>query len=144
MLVGEGPLKDNCMEYGKNALSNENIIFTGNVSNPEDYYSAFDCMLFPSLYEGIPFTLVEAQAAGLPVVASNNITKEIQITNSIEFLSLDESIESWMNHIVSAVKDDSDRIKNGARMGKTNFDIEIALERLTSIYDEIAIGVCDN
>ena len=52
-----------------------------------------DLFLFPSLFEGLPVVLVEAQAAGLKCVVSDTITNETDVTGRVEFLGLKESPE---------------------------------------------------
>ena len=54
--------------------------------------AGIDVFLFPSIYEGLPVTLVEAQAAGLHCIVSDQVTREVAITKLIEFISLDEDI----------------------------------------------------
>ena len=56
--------------------------------------SAMDCFIFPSHHEGLPVTLVEAQAAGLPVAASSAITDEVCITPLVRRLGLDEAADT--------------------------------------------------
>ena len=65
---------------------------------------AFDCFLFPSFWEGLPVTLIEAQAAGVPCVISESITCEVEITGLIERHSLDENAEEWVTACFSNAK----------------------------------------
>ena len=58
-----------------------------------------DLILFPSLFEGLPVTLVEAQAAGLPCVISDTITDEIMITEQISKVSLSGNTSLWNQEI---------------------------------------------
>ncbi len=139
MMVGDGPLKDSCMEYAKESLTDECVIFTGNVNNPEEYYSAFDCMLFPSLYEGVPFTLVEAQASGLPIISSSNVTKVVNITNCVEFLPIHKSIDLWIGRTMSILSGNTDRINNSEKMNGSDYDIRVTIKKLTDIYDKIML-----
>ena len=71
----------------------------------ERYLSAMDVFLFPSLFEGLPFTLLEAQANGLPCVVSDRITEEAVITEKIiSRLSLEQSDEEWASAVIVAAK----------------------------------------
>ena len=95
VLVGGGELQKS-LEAKAIALGIEkNVIFCGMVDNAQEYYSAFDCMLFPSLWEGLPLSLIEAQATGLGCVASDVITDEVNMGGVIR-LGLNESVEKWV------------------------------------------------
>lgn len=99
MLVGEGPTYNKLKQYVNNKKLDEYIIFTGKQKNVEDYMSAFDVFVLPSLYEGFPTVLVEAQASGLPCIVSENITKEVNINGKVYFLSITNNNESWIKQI---------------------------------------------
>lgn len=79
----------------KNHLS-EHVIFTGMVNNLGKYYSAFDILWLPSLYEGMPTVGIEAQANGLPVLASSTITKSMKVINDVEYLNIKKEVELWV------------------------------------------------
>ena len=85
MIVGDGSLKESLMKYADKLGVIKNVIFAGSQTETRDFYSSMDCFLLTSHYEGLPFTAIEAQANGLPVVASNNITKEMQLTDFVQF-----------------------------------------------------------
>jgi glycosyltransferase involved in cell wall biosynthesis len=61
---------------------------------------AMDVFLMPSLFEGLPVVGVEAQASGLPCVFSDVITKEVDIIGSSKFISLESSLDTWVNEIL--------------------------------------------
>ena len=65
-----------------------------------EYMQAIDCLLLPSHYEGVPFVLIEAQAAGVMSIVSNNVPEEVNISRKIKFLPLDRLI--WCNEIQKA------------------------------------------
>ena len=76
------------------------VIFIGAVNNVPDYLSAFDVMLLPSLYEGLPSVVIEWQISGLPCLISDNITNECKITSLVEFESIETTPETWAKDIV--------------------------------------------
>ena len=78
----------------------DKVILTGVRSDVPDLLQAMDCFVFPSLYEGLPVTVIEAQAAGLHTICSNTITTEIQVTPLIEMCSLSDTPDKWANHIL--------------------------------------------
>lgn len=113
MLVGDGELRSSIEQQveeidksllaaGKESIKDK-IIFTGNQSPVAPYYSAFDYFLFPSLFEGMPGTVVEAQAAGLNCMISDTITRMTKVTDLVEFESLGKTDVQWADRLYSGV-----------------------------------------
>ena len=101
LLIGEGDLRGE-MEKKAQALGMYNsVIFTGMRSDVPDLMQAMDCFVFPSLYEGIPVTMIEAQAAGLPCVISDAVPAESRKTDLVKQISLKESAVGWANQILT-------------------------------------------
>ena len=64
------------------------------------WYSSFDLFLFPSVFEGLSVALLEAQANGLPIISSDQVSPdEIKVNPNIEFISLDKNIDEWKEKI---------------------------------------------
>ena len=82
MLVGKGELKDKIKEKIKALNLEDSVIFTGVRSDIPALLSAMDVFVFPSFYEGMPNTVIEAQATGLPCLIADTITKEANVTES--------------------------------------------------------------
>src|SRR5699024_6235396 len=76
-----------------------NIIFLGSIDNVAEVLSAADVFVFPSLYEGFPNAVLEAQASGLPCVISDTITNEVIVLPNVEAISLEETPEYWANRV---------------------------------------------
>ena len=87
----------------------DNILFLGNRDDVYRLYQAMDVFVLPSRYEGLPVVGVEAQAAGLPCVLSNKMTKETKMTENVEFLSLDSGHWEWEKKIREIDKIATDR-----------------------------------
>ena len=100
ILVGGGNNSNQYKEKAEKLKIADKIIFTGVRNDVPDLMQAFDVFLFPSIYEGLPVTLVEAQAAGLHCIVSDQVTREVAITKLIEFISLDEDINTWIDCIL--------------------------------------------
>ena len=99
LLVGDGTLREKIEEKVIALGLVNNVVFTGIVSDTPAVYSAMDVFVFPSLYEGMPNTVIEAQATGLPCVISNTITKEADITGLVKYVSLECTPEEWVKII---------------------------------------------
>lgn len=127
LLVGDGEDKSELEKYVHELNLESRVIFYGRTNTPEKIMNVMDCIVMPSIAEGFPVTLVEAQAAGLPCVVSNIITQEIDATNTIEFLSLSESITKWKQSI-SKKLNHTYRYNNINKLRSKNFDV-IDLEK---------------
>ncbi|MCF2652707.1 glycosyltransferase family 1 protein [Anaeromassilibacillus senegalensis] len=100
LLVGEGDLRSEMEKKVTSLGMQDNVIFTGIRSDVPDLMQAMDCFVFPSLYEGIPVTMIEAQASGLPCVISDAVPAECQITSLVERLSLKDGATAWAEEIL--------------------------------------------
>ncbi len=98
LLVGDGENMNSVKSQAEKLGVAEHIVFTGIVDNVSDWMQAMDIFVFPSKFEGLPFTAVEAQACGLPVVASTGVPDEMKLTDNVVFLPLDEKSE-WISQI---------------------------------------------
>lgn len=78
----------------------DNVIFAGQQNNVNEWMQSFDIFVMPSLYEGLPFVLVEAQAAGLPCVVSDSVNKDACILDTFCFKSLNDSPSDWADLIL--------------------------------------------
>ena len=101
VLIGDGVLKNDIIRYASSKLSKSDYIILESQVNISDYYALFDVFLFPSLYEGFPNVVLEAQVSGLPVVLSDTITREVIKTNNCYRLSLTENCSNWAKKICS-------------------------------------------
>ena len=103
----------------------------GQKKDMDAWYSAFDMLLFPSLFEGLSVALLEAQANGLPILASDRVSpNEISINSNILFLSLNAPTGEWVNKIRGIYTNQkrlSDKvISHNFKEKKYNIDIEAA------------------
>lgn len=99
LLVGDGELKKQIIEYAKKIGIEKKIIFTGVRTDIPSLLSAMDVLLLPSFYEGMPNTVIEAQATGLPCIISDSITKEANITGLVKYISIYQE-KTWVDNIL--------------------------------------------
>lgn len=103
LLVGGGTLETQIRAQVEHLGLTEKVIFAGVCSNVPQLLSAMDVFVFPSLYEGMPNTVIEAQATGLPCVIADTITREANITGLVEYLPL-ENPAAWAGKVLQAVR----------------------------------------
>ena len=97
LLLGTGELEDEIHHYVNGRGLSDRVIFTGSVANVEDFYQAMDVFMLPSLYEGLPVVAIEAQAADLPVLISENVDHSCAITDNVSFIPVSENIDRWLD-----------------------------------------------
>lgn len=100
LLLGSGECEEEIKATIHKDELNEQVLFLGVKRNTPDYYAAMDFFVFPSLYEGMPNTVIEAQACGLPCLISDTITKDVQITDNLQFESLSRDASFWADRIL--------------------------------------------
>lgn len=102
LLVGDGSLRSE-IESKVNSLGlSEKAIFAGVRSDVPALLQAMDVFVFPSMYEGLPVTMIEAQAAGLPCFISDKVPLECKITDLVTQIPLQASAEQWAEQILAA------------------------------------------
>lgn len=126
LLVGKGELETSIRENVAKMGLEEHIIFTGIRSDIPSILSAIDVFVMPSFYEGMPNTVIEAQATGLPCVIADTITKEANITGLVNYMPLG-CANSWAEKVLSVV--DSERVDTHSSFIEHRYDI-------TSVADD--------
>ena len=117
LLIGNGALRDKTVsELQRRGLDRNVVLVADTTSMPQFMLSAMDCFVLPSRYEGLPLVSVEAQAAGLPCVFSDRITRELAVDPKlVKFLSLEDSPELWADAILESkgrrVRDPQEHLK---------------------------------
>lgn len=137
LLVGDGKLREVFEKQTKDLNLTNSVIFTGVRSDVNYLLQAMDVFLFPSLYEGLPVVLVEAQAASLRCFISDTITRDVNISDLVEFIPLKKPATMWAKRILNNSKvyerrDMIDKIRNGG------YDIADNAKLLQSFYIKYA------
>lgn len=98
LLVGNGALKEQIRFQAITDNVVDNIIFVGTVADTAQYYNAMDCFLLPSVYEGLPLSVVEAQVNGLKCGISDKVTDKVNILGKCQFMDISttDSFEKYI------------------------------------------------
>lgn len=122
VLVGDGDDKEHIKKLVQDKNLRNYVIFTGIRTDINALVQAFDIFVLPSLYEGLPVTMIEAQAAGLPCFISDKVPIECKITENVYPISLDKAASFWAKQICQSKglqrKDTYSQIENA------NYDIK--------------------
>lgn len=132
LVVGEGELKEKVEKYAQEKGVVDDLVFAGRQNDMAPWYSAMDCFVLPSLYEGFVIVGIEAQANGLRCFMSEQVPHEINITGTVKFLPLIKPASNWRERI-SDIEDFSyGRGVNGI-IG-TTYDITVSADTLCQVY----------
>ncbi|MEI7918038.1 MAG: glycosyltransferase [Candidatus Saccharibacteria bacterium] len=99
ILVGDGILRSQIENKVRKLGIQKNVLFLGNRSDVNKLYNAFDIFIFPSIREGLPVTLVEAQTNGLTCLISDSIDESVELTDCITFFSQNNNSQQWANQL---------------------------------------------
>lgn len=131
LLVGEGNLRKEIEAKVNSYNIKDSVSFLGLRDDVNELLQVMDYNLMPSLFEGLPVSLIEAQASGVRIFASDKISKEADITGLIDFLSIDDPM-IWVNHIVNNL--DYKREDTSGEIIRAGYDVKENSEYLTSFY----------
>lgn len=137
ILVGDGESRS-AMETDANALGiGDRVYFLGRRDDVAALLPTFDVVVLPSLWEGLPLALIEAQAYGIPCVTSTVVTRETEVVPGlVRFIPLSAGPEYWAESILGVVREKSSALHRDtpALIENSSFDINTAVSRLASIY----------
>lgn len=132
VLVGQGPLIDNCKNLVTQLNLTNDVKFVSQRNDVYKLYSAFDCFVLPSLYEGLPVVGVEAQCNDLPCYFSDKMTLESKILEKTQFLSISESPAYWAHKISENLN--TERKNNHNILKEKGFSIVEEAKKLEDYY----------
>ena len=134
MLVGNGELEKEIKEKIRALSLDDSVIFTGVRSDIPALLSAMDVFVFPSFYEGMPNTVIEAQATGLPCLIADTITKEANVTGLVRYMPL-KAPTDWAKTALNMVSDT--RMQTKKIMIENGYDIEsVSKEFVRQVFGE--------
>ena len=135
VFIGDGELKEELQSIVKANNLKDRMIFAGTVDNVNEWMSALDCLVMPSLFEGLPFVLVEAQAAGLPCVVSSTVSSEADFTGLLQFIELDAGEKIWAETVLEACGNErKDYLVNLIEAG---YSIENTVKEVCEIIESV-------
>lgn len=100
VFIGDGELREKIEKRIEEKNLQDKVHMLGARNDVNKWYSALDCLIMPSLFEGLPFTLVEAQASGLPCVVSDTVSSKADLTGLVQYIGLEEGLDIWTDKIL--------------------------------------------
>ena len=132
LLIGNGPLFNKIKDIVKQKNLQDVILFLGVCDNVNKLLSAMDLFIMPSLYEGLPVSLVEVQANGLPALVSDTITKDVAMQKNLHYMSLKASADEWARTALSIIEN-NERSFDTCCISENGFDIKKTVDLYASI-----------
>lgn len=134
LLVGEGELRLELMRKCEVLGLKDKVIFMGIEKDVSDILQAMDIFVFPSIYEGIPLSIIEAQASGLPIIASEAVPKEaVIIGGHAKRISLNKGEKYWAESILNFADIYSEN-NRGTDIDTFKFDVKLTAQQLEEFY----------
>ncbi len=145
VLIGEGSLENSIKDKINKLGLADKVIILPQTTKVHKYYPAFDCLVMPSIYEGLGRVVIEAQASGLNIICSNHVPKEVDMgENLVKFLPLRNKKE-WVTYLLSIFRNyefDNLESKRGFAyncLAKNGYDIKLAGRELNEYYNRFIV-----
>lgn len=142
LLIGDGALKSEIEQKVNRLNLSDRILFLGVRKDIPELLSCMDVFVFPSLREGLPVTLIEAQASGIQIFCSNTIDVNVKCVDSVHFISLKKTPEFWANEILE-YNSGYERKSYLAELQNAGYDVVQTAKWLEDFYLK-AIENCEN
>ena len=139
LIIGDGPDEKELKEKAKNKRILEKVRFLGARNDVNELLQAIDCFVLPSKWEGLPVTLMEAQASGVACIISDIVTEEADITNNVIRISLNQSMNFWAQKLED-IRMNFIRKSTRVQIIDNGFDVSKEVLYLITKYKEV-VGV---
>lgn len=133
LLIGNGELTNNVKQHVKELQLEEKVRFVDFQEDIYKYYSVMDLFVMPSLFEGLPITLVESQANSLKSLVSDAITRSCDLTGLVEFKSLNDGPEKWAERIDTKLEN-CERIDCAEKIEQKGFSLKGQAKVVSNLY----------
>jgi len=136
VMVGKGSLMDKMQAKAKELGIWDKTRFMGERKDVDRLLQAMDLFMMPSVFEGQPFVLIEAQCAGLPCLVSDAINDDICLTDSVVRMSLNESVKNWSEKALQMMSCTERQDKSGI-IEEKGYSISSTIDYLEGVYNGI-------
>lgn len=137
LLVGTGELEGKIRDKADNLGISEKVKFLGRRNDINELMQAFDYFMLPSLFEGMPLVGIEAQTAGVFCVFSDTISKDLKLTNSAYYKSLNLSPRLWADEILKSYDGNKERLADYEVVKQGGYDISEESNKMKDYYMEL-------
>lgn len=133
LLIGQGPLLQQAKDKAASLGLTDSVLFLGQRQDVAQLMQAMDLFVMPSTFEGLPYVLIEAQAAGLPCLLSDAINADAALLETSQFMSLSQEAMQWSDQ-ADRMLQHYERHDTSTEVAKAGYSLENTLTMLTNIY----------
>lgn len=134
ILVGTGPLEEKMRQKVSDMKISDCVHFLGNRKDMNRIYQAMDVFIFPSLFEGLGIVAIEAQAAGIPLICSEGLPSETDISPLYKKMPLSEGAEKWADAAVKMVENGLRHTNMQNYVIDAGFDMDVTVKKVEVFY----------
>ena len=134
LLLGEGEDRPMLEALITKLNLSQHIILTGNVTDVHKYLSAMDVFVLPSLYEGMPLSVIESQTNGLPCTISDGVPQDVILTDLVRSLSLLDSEDIWVDAICNSKRNTPGIYEE--KINALGLDSQKMVDKIFGLYSE--------
>jgi len=139
-IVGQGPLEQALKKEVKEKGLDDEVKFLGVRSDVVELMAGTDVMIMPSLHEGFPVVIVESQAAALPTIVSDQVSKEVDLNlGLVTFLPI-TSPEDWANSLINLNRSPISKHELAQSLKLQGFDVKSNVEKLINVYSSFEVS----
>ena len=136
LLVGAGEMEQPMRAAAASHGLTDRVLFAGVQKDVPAFMNAFDLFLLPSNFEGSPVTLVEAQACGVPCLASTNVPDDGSVTDLVHFLPLSAPLTDWAA-TANRIAAHGDHADYWPTLAAAGYELKTAARRMEQLYDRL-------
>jgi glycosyltransferase involved in cell wall biosynthesis len=140
MLIGIGEYFEKMQALVHQLNLEDSVLFLGKRSDVPELLQVMDVFYLPSHFEGLPVSLVEAQASGLKCLVSDHVSRQSDISGNVQFLGIEEDdLDQWANAVDNILKDKDERRTPIDAIRKNGYDMKFNIKKLEAFYQK-ALG----
>ncbi len=141
LLIGDGPLQEDTLQQIKELRLTDLVLVMGRRNDVAELLQAMDIFLLPSIFEGLPLVCLEAQAAGLPCLVSENVTDEVAYSKKVLRLALEKK-NTWVIECQKLLRETNESEEAHMRICPDSLpDIKVEAKKLLEIYEKRSVDI---
>ncbi|MBP1737465.1 MAG: glycosyltransferase, partial [Oscillospiraceae bacterium] len=142
LLIGEGECREQIQDQVKRMGMGDDVILAGASNEVSSFLQAMDLFVLPSIFEGLPIVLIEAQCTGLPCVVSGSVTDEVDVCGLISFVDLSAPDDEWVKNMMDSISKSGSRTSRRRQLEQAGYDIDAEAKKLEEWYVSQGSRIC--